>query len=47
MRTYEIRFIYKSKVYNQTLTATSSLKAKEMIYAMFENAKITSTREVK
>jgi hypothetical protein len=47
MKTYEITFIYNSKVYREQITANDPFRARELIRGRYDGAKIMNAKEIK
>lgn len=47
MKVYEVHFTIDGKYYEEQVTTSNGIKARELIRAKYPNAKIMSAREVK
>jgi len=47
MRTYEITFIFNSKVYREQITAHNPMRARELIIGRYDGARIMAVKEIK
>ena len=47
MKTYEITFIYNSRMYREQITAHNPFRARELIRGRYEGAKIMAVKEIK
>ena len=46
MRTYQVHFIFEGRPYQELITTTNSIKARQLIRGRYPGAKITLVQEV-
>ena len=46
MKTYKIHFIWNKKPYQELITTTNTFKARQLIKARYQGAKITLVQQV-